>query len=96
MIELEEGDIRVMPRYVILVGVKNSRPDAARRGDGATIGTNRMRDLLQYALHQQRPNIDDQVRYVDITYFRGSQVVFNAPDGSIQRTMIEADESEVD
>ena len=93
-VDLEEGDLRVVPQYVVLVGVKNNRPDAARRGDGTTIGTNRLRDLLQYALHKQRPGVNDGVSYVDMTYFRGSRVVYNDSNGAIQRTTIEVDESE--
>lgn len=100
VMRLEEGDIRVVPRYVVLIGIQNRRPAAARRGDGSTIGTNRLRDLLKGALHGKQPTndqsqaISDGATAVDMTHFRGSRLLVNMENLCIQETVIEVDESE--
>ena len=95
---LEEGAVRMVPTFLILVGIRNRRPDAARRGDGTTIGTNRLRDLLRYALHDKQPSdeggvINDGVTSIEMVMFRGSRVVLNKKNQCIQQTVIEVKEA---
>lgn len=100
VIPLEEGAIRVVPRYVILLGMANRRTmGAARRGDGTAIGTNRLRDLMKAALHDKQPldgadPLGDSATVIDRTYFRGSQVIMNMPNRCIQQSIVEVDESD--
>jgi hypothetical protein len=94
--DLEEGEIRVVPQYIILIGIFNRRPDTARRGDGTTIGTNRLRDLLRYALHDRQPDdgeggiLSDGVTAVDRLSFRGTQLLINTKARCIQQSIVEA------
>lgn len=99
--EQEEGKIDVIPRYVILVGIKNRRPQAARRGDGTWIGTNRLTELLRYALHDQVPMhgnpaeiINDGTNAVDRIVWRKSELILNRHDQCILQVTIEAHETE--
>jgi hypothetical protein len=99
--ELQEGEIRPIGQFVVLVGVRNDRPAMSRRGDGTTIGTNRMRDLLRYALHDKQPledggpaPLNDAVTAIDRVRFMGSELVLNDPGLCIQQTTLEIDESE--
>ncbi len=99
--ELEEGEIRTIGQFVVLVGIRNERQAAARRGDGTTIGTNRMRDLLRYALHDKVPLdgesavINDGATVVERLRFLGSELVLNDPGLCIQQTTLEIEESEL-
>lgn len=99
--ELQEGEIRMLPTYVILIGIRNQRPAAARRGDGTSIGTNGLRDLLRLALHDKLPLdsggallVDnDNIATVERTLFQRSDVVFNTQDRSIQESVLLVEES---
>lgn len=91
--ELEEGAQRYEPTYVIFAVIKNDRPKAARRGDGTSIGTNKVRDLLRTALHDKRPALTAGGHHTDITEFRGSRVVFQRSDLFIQRSTLVVIES---
>lgn len=90
---LQEGAIRIRPTYVVLVGIENGRPEAARRGDGTYLGTNLMRDLLKTALHDKVPGIGNANTYVDRTTFAGSNIVYNSGTRVVQQTRITTDES---
>ena len=98
VVQLEEGEIKVIPRFRILVGMKNRRPQEARRGDGTLVGTNRIRNLLQYALSDDRPDdgegkpINDGTNAVERVTFTGSQVLVNQQGLCIQQTTIEIEE----
>lgn len=98
VVELAGGDLQVIPRYHVLVGIANRSPQAARRGDGKAPGTNLMRELLRAALHDKRPLsapgvlVNDGVTAVDLTFFRGSQVIVNTRTHCVQQTVIEAHE----
>ncbi len=99
---LNEGEIAVVPTFLIVVGIRNQRPMTARRGDGTTIGTNRIRDLLRYALHDVQPTnaqtgaiIQDGVTAVERLVFRGSQLSINDGKRCVQQTTIEVEESPV-
>jgi hypothetical protein len=97
-VDLEAGEIKVIPQYIVVIGMRNRRPQAARRGDDQAIGTNLLRDLLIAALHDKRPLdgegelIGDAATAVDRTCFRGSRILVNQTDLCIQETTIEADE----
>lgn len=100
--ELEEGEIRTIDTFVVLVAIRNQRPSTARRGDGSTIGTNRLRDLLRYALHDQKPledggpdPLNDGVTAVERLSFMGSELIFNDPGLCIQQSTLEIEESEL-
>lgn len=99
--ELQEGEIRTIGQYVVLVAIRNQRPATARRGDGTTIGTNRLRDLLRYALHDKVPLdgesavINDGTTVVERLRFLGSELIFNDPGLCIQQTILEVEESEL-
>ena len=74
--EAEAGAIDLKASYLILVGWRNERIGAAaRRGDDQTVGVNRVRDLLRYALHNQRPDVHDGVTYADSTKWMGFEIV---------------------
>jgi len=90
---LEEGAQRYEPTYAIYAVVKNERPQAARRGDGTDVGTNKIRDLLRTALHDKRPGLSAGGFYTDVTEFRGSRVVFQRTDLFIQRSELVVTES---
>lgn len=100
--ELQEGEIRPIGQFVVLIGIRNDRPSTARRGDGSTIGTNRMRDLLRYALHDRKPledggpaPLNDGVTAVERLRFMGSELIFNDPGLCIQQSTLEIEESEL-
>ena len=73
--ELADGQIKTKPTYLILIGVKDLRDvGQARRGDGTLWGTNAMRDLLESALNQKRPNITDGTRHTDKSHWLGASI----------------------
>lgn len=96
--DLSDGEIELVPRYVILVGIRNKRPAAARRGDAEFVGTNRLRDVLRYAVNNQRPLnaqaelINDGTTVVDRLKWTGSRLVVAAPNICIQQSTVEATE----
>jgi hypothetical protein len=100
VVQLEEGEIKPVPQFIILIGMSNKRPAASRRGDGTSIGTNKLRDLLRYGLHDIQPLnasaqvINDGTTAVDHVRFMGSDVVRNDPELCIMQSVIEIDESE--
>ena len=90
---LEEGEQAYDPTYVIFVVVQNERPGAARKGDGTTPGTNKMRDVLRSALHDKDPAKGTGGYYTDRTEFRGVRIVFQRQDAFIMRAELVVRES---
>ena len=73
---LEDGEVEVVPIFAVIVGVKIEREAASRRGESASEpGTNLMRDLIRYALHDQEPALDDGTTWVERAEWRGSSVM---------------------
>lgn len=92
--DLEAGEVKVLSTYVILAGVRNTRPELGRRGDADRPGTNRVRDLVRYALHNVRPLaspgvlLNDGVTAVDHLWYGTSAVVLSRKTMVIQRHLI--------
>ncbi|MCO6436545.1 MAG: hypothetical protein J5J06_05610 [Phycisphaerae bacterium] len=94
---LEAGKIEVVGTYVILTATRNERPGEGRRGTAARAGTNRIRDLVRYGLHDQRPTvagdlINDAVYCVDRLEWAGSAIVLARKTVTIQRHLVLAHE----
>lgn len=95
---LANGQQDVTPTYVVLVGIRNYQPLRSRRGSATVAGTNRIRDLLRYALHDKQPldsggmPISDGVTVFDLTKFEGSAVVINNKIMCLQRTLVTVSE----
>lgn len=99
-IELSDGQIQVVPTYVIVIGIKERTPGAIRRGsqrdseDPLTKawGTNVMRDLLKAKFNQQRPGIGDGATYTDQAHYIGSEITFHSRNICIMKAEVTVDE----
>lgn len=85
---LEEGEHAYDPTYGIYVTVSNQRPSASRTGDGTTIGTNGLRDLIRNALHDEYPNVGANGFFTERVQFRGVKTVFQRTDAYIIRAEV--------
>jgi hypothetical protein len=92
-VELEEGQQRYDAVYGIYLAVKNERPGAARKGDGTTIGTNLIRDLLRSALHDVEPATWAGGFFTDRLIWRGMKLLLQSGDVSILRAEVVGRES---
>lgn len=94
IITLEEGQAAYEPIYAIYVVVQVARPGGvARKGDAATAGTNKMRDVMRAALHDKCPNLTAGGYHTDLTEWRGVQVVFQRKNAFIMRAEVVVRES---
>jgi hypothetical protein len=84
--QLEAGLVRRDATYDVWVSIKNVRPKGqARRGDGTKPGTNRMRELLVNALHNQRPSttggspepLSNLGWIVDFLFYEGCEIIWH-------------------
>ena len=99
-IELSDGQIQVVPTYVIIIGIKERTPGAIRRGsqrdplDDATKawGTNVMRDLLKDKFNQQGPAIGDGATYTDQAHYLGAELTFHSKNMCIMKAEVTVDE----
>ena len=95
---LEEGQQDYAPTYGIYIVVQNQRDTgAARRGDGTTVGTNKLRDVLREALHTKDtvdwPAVTAGGYYANYAVFQGCQVVFQRKDVFIVKATVVVNES---
>lgn len=95
-IALADGEMKTVPVYVILIGIKDFDPGAARRGSvrGGTKewGTNAMRDRLKVTFNQAQPDVDDGVTHTDVSQYLGSEIVLLVPNKCIMQARITVDE----
>jgi len=73
--EQAEGALDLEPTYAILTARRNERPGCGRRGDGRTIGINKVRDLY-YGLHDLAPGITVAGKYAERVEYRATDLVF--------------------
>lgn len=97
-VPLEEGQMDYEPTYGIYIVVQNQRDGSARRGDGTTVGTNKLRDVLRSALHTKDnpadgPAVSAGNYYANYAEFRGCQVVFQRQDAFIVKATVVVNES---
>ena len=94
--DLADAQIEIRGRYLILIGIRNFRPGAARRGDGSETptrwGTNAMRDLLKAAFNQKTPDLTDGTTYTDVTRYMGATIEFNSETSCVLKVMVEVTE----
>lgn len=90
---LEAGEHKMRASYEILVGVEHLRAKGeARRGDGAIIGTNGIRDYLMINLDNKRPGLTANGRATDKTEWVGSEPVWNDKKAVIMACLLYVDE----
>lgn len=91
--DLEGGSIKTVGQIIVYVGVRNFRQQAeGRRGDAAKIGTNGLRSKLQYVLHNQKPDVTDNVYYTDKTRWAGCELLLAEKNHFILQALIKVDE----
>lgn len=94
--ELADSQIKLSPTYVVLIGIRNHTPAAARRGEvrGAETswGTNAMRDLLQAAFNQKKPGVTAGSTITDKSHYAGADVVWHSSNLCIMRANVIVDE----
>jgi len=91
---LAEGQARYEGVYGLYIVVRSERPGAAaRRGDGTTIGTNKLRDVIRAALHDKSPDAGGGGYHTELTEWRGVQTAFEGKDKFILRAELVVAES---
>jgi len=93
-VPLAEGQARYEGVYGLYIVVRSERPDAAaRRGDGTMIGTNKLRDVIRAALHDQSPDKGGGGYHTELSEWRGVRTVFQRKDMFILRAELVVAES---
>jgi hypothetical protein len=82
-VEMEAGVQFFDAIYIIIIGIKNDRPGAARRGDGVGPGTNILRELVEVALHNQTIGLSSNNRVASNTRWLGMEHAYLKRDAVI-------------
>lgn len=90
---LQEGAQAYAPIYGIYVVVQNERPAASRTGDGTTIGTNGLRDVIRTALDNKMPAQSAGGYGTDYAHFNGVRIVLQRKDAFAMRAELIVDET---
>ncbi len=90
--DISSEEIKGAATYVILIGIRNFREAAWRRGDGKMWGANAMKNLIKKEFNQAKPDFGDGNYWCDEAHVRAFEVKLGTNNTCIMQVLIEVDE----
>lgn len=92
--DISSMQVKGRATYAIVVGIRNFREGAWRRGDGIKPGSNAIKNLIKYAFNQKvpSPSIGDGVFTVEMTHVQSFAVKLGTKNTCIMEATIAVNE----